>query len=274
MPWESFSLKERREVPKGLWMRCPSCEAMIYKKMVAERMNVCPECGKHFRIEARERIEQLADTGTFEEFLADLETDDPLTFRDRKPYTERLKAEQKKTGMKDAIVTGQCFVKGRPVVLAAMEPNFIMASMGAVVGQKVAACFERGIERNLPVILVTCSGGARMMEGMISLMQMARTSAAVARFHQSGGLYIAIFTDPTTAGVAASFAYLADVILAEPGAQIGFAGPRVILNTIRTELPEGFQTAEFCLEHGFIDRIVPRKELRNEIARIIDYCGK
>jgi acetyl-CoA carboxylase carboxyl transferase subunit beta len=219
-------------------------------------------------------VEQLTDTGTFEEFLADLESSDPLKFKDRITYKERLQTMQAKTQLKDAIVVGRAYIKGRPVVLGAMDPTFIMGSMGAVVGEKVSSAAERALEEDLPLVMVTCSGGARMMEGMVSLMQMAKTSAALARFDDAGGLYIVVMTDPTTAGVAASFAFLGDVIIAEPGTMIGFAGPRVIWNTVKTELPEGFQTAEFMLEHGFIDRIVPRDELRNEIARIIDYCGK
>jgi len=262
------------EVPEGLWMRCPKCEAMVYRKLLAEHLHVCPECDYHYRIPARVRIEQLADPGTFEEFLADLEPADPLNFVDRMPYPERIKQTQRKTGEKEAIVVGKAFIRGRAVILGVMDPFFIMASMGAVVGEKVTAAVERAMQEGIPLVLVTASGGARMQEGMISLMQMAKTAAAIARFSDAGGLYITVMTDPTTAGVAASFAFLGDIILAEPGAMIGFAGPRVIANTIKAELPEGFQTAEFMLEHGFVDRIVHRKNLRREIARIIDYCGK
>jgi len=190
------------------------------------------------------------------------------------PYKDRLKAVQDKTDLKDAMIVGKAYVKGRPVVLGVMDPNFIMGSMGSVVGEKVSAGAELAAEEDLPFVMVTCSGGARMMEGMVSLVQMAKTSAALAKLDDAGGLYIVVMTDPTTAGVAASFAFLGDVIIAEPGTMIGFAGPRVIWNTVKAELPEGFQTAEFMLEHGFIDRIVDRKELRSEIARIIDYCGK
>ncbi len=266
--------QEKVDVPAGLWGRCDSCGHMLYEKEVAEALYVCPECGHHRRIDARTRIAQLVDPDSFEEFDADLRSTDPLKFKDRIPYKDRLKRERDKTGEPDAIVVGRAFIRGRAVILGVMNPTFIMASMGAVVGEKVTRAIERAIEENLPLVLVTASGGARMQEGMVSLMQMAKTAAAVARLDEAGGLYIIVATDPTTAGVAASFASLGDVIVAEPKAMIGFAGPRVIANTINAELPEGFQTAEFMLEHGFVDRIVPRRELRREIARIIDYCGK
>ncbi len=266
---------ERRVgVPAGLWTRCQKCGQMVYEKEVLEALNVCPECGYHRRTDARTRIKQLVDPESFEEFAADLESVDPLNFRDRLPYKERLREEQEKTGEKDAVVVGRAFVRGRQVVLAVMNPTFIMASMGAVVGEKITRAIEKATDENLPLIVVTSSGGARMQEGMVSLVQMAKTSAALARLHDAGGLYIVVATDPTTAGVAASFACLGDVILAEPGAMIGFAGPRVIANTIKAELPEGFQTAEFMLDHGFVDRIVPRADLRKELARVIDFCGK
>ncbi len=266
--------EERQGVPPGLWTRCEACGHMVYEKEVAENLHVCLECGHHRRVDARVRIEQLADPGSFEEFAQDLRSTDPLQFKDRIPYTERLNREREKTGETDAVVVGRAFIRGRPVILGVMNPSFIMASMGAVVGEKVTRAIERAIDENLPFVMVTASGGARMQEGMISLVQMAKTSAALARLDDAGGLYIVVATDPTTAGVAASFASLGDVIMAEPKAMIGFAGPRVIANTINAELPEGFQTAEFMLEHGFVDRIVPRSDLRREIARIIDYCGK
>jgi acetyl-CoA carboxylase carboxyl transferase subunit beta len=266
--------EDRGGVPAGLWTRCEKCEHIIYEKELAEALHVCPECGHHRRIDARTRISQLVDPDTFEEFAADLRATDPLNFKDRIPYPERIAREQEKTGERDAIIVGKAFVRGRKVVLGVMNPAFIMASMGAVVGEKVTRAIEKAIDDNLPLVLVTASGGARMQEGMISLVQMAKTSAALARLDDAGGLYIVVATDPTTAGVAASFASLGDVILSEPKAMIGFAGPRVIANTINAELPEGFQTAEFMLEHGFVDRIVHRSDLRREIARIIDYCGK
>lgn len=247
---------------------------MVYEKEVIENLHVCPECRHHRRIDARTRIEQLADPGSFEEFAQDLRSTDPLQFKDRIPYSERLQREQEKTGESDAVVVGRAFIRGRPVILAVMNPSFIMASMGAVVGEKVTRSIERAIDENLPLVIVTASGGARMQEGMISLVQMAKTAAAIAKLDEAGGLYIVVATDPTTAGVAASFASLGDIIIAEPKAMIGFAGPRVIANTINAELPDGFQTSEFMLEHGFVDRIVARADLRREIARIIDYCGK
>jgi len=247
---------------------------MVYEKEVVQNLYVCPECGHHRRIDARTRVEQLVDPGTFEEFAADLRSTDPLNFQDRIPYSDRLVQEQEKTGEQEAAVVGKAFIRGRGVVLGVMNPAFIMASMGAVVGEKITRAIERALEDNLPLVIITASGGARMQEGMISLVQMAKTAAALARLDDAGGLYIVVATDPTTAGVAASFASLGDVILAEPKSMIGFAGPRVIANTINAELPEGFQTAEFMLAHGFVDRIVPRADLRREIARIIDFCGK
>jgi acetyl-CoA carboxylase carboxyl transferase subunit beta len=262
------------EVPEGLWMRCQGCSKMIFKKVLEERLRVCPECGLHYRVDARTRVQQLTDPDTFEEFNEGLVSTDPLNWTDSIPYPERLKSAQDKTGLVEAVVTGRAYIKGRAVILAVMDPFFVMGSMGSVVGEKVAAAIERATDENLPIVIVTCSGGARMQEGLISLMQMSKTSAAVARHDDAGGLYVTIMTDPTTAGVAASFAFLGDVILAEPRAMIGFAGPRVIWNTVKAELPEGFQTAEFMLEHGYVDRIVERPNLRSEVARIIDYCGK
>jgi acetyl-CoA carboxylase carboxyl transferase subunit beta len=262
------------DVPKGLWTQCPACQATVYQRAVEEAMHVCPECGYHHRINARTRIKQLVDPDTFEEFLSDLVSTDPLQFKERLKYKERIRLAQEATGEQEAVVVGKAFIRGRPVILAVMDPFFIMASMGAVVGEKITAAIERGTDENVPVVVVTASGGARMQEGMVSLVQMAKTSAAVARLDDSGGLYIVVMTDPTTAGVAASFAWLGDIQLAEPAAMIGFAGPRVIENTIKAKLPEGFQSAEFMLEHGFIDRIVHRHNLRTEIARIIDYAGK
>ncbi len=265
---------QRVEVPVGAWTQCPKCSATVYQKDVEEALHVCPECGFHHRINARTRIAQLCDPDTFEEFLPDLVSTDPLKFKDRLPYKERLRAVQDEAGEAEAIIVGKGFIRGRAVILGVMDPFFIMGSMGAVVGEKATAAIERATDENLPLVMVTASGGARMQEGMVSLVQMAKTSAALARLDEAGGLYIVVATDPTTAGVAASFASLGDIIVAEPGAMIGFAGPRVIANTIKAELPEGFQTAEFMLEHGFVDRIIERKDLRREIARIIDYAGK
>lgn len=274
MAWDGFSLRARKEVPEGLWMRCTGCEAMIYKKVVEERLLTCPECNKHFRVPARRRVQMLLDPGTFEESLADLAPGDPLQFTDRKSYRDRLAGEQKKTGLRDACIAGKGFIKGRPLMIAVMDPDFIMGSMGSVVGEKVTWAVEAAVAEKLPVVVVSCSGGARMMEGILSLMQMAKTSAALARLDAERGLFISVLTDPTTAGVAASFASLGDVIISEPKAMIGFAGPRVIANTIGGDLPEGFQSAEFLMEHGFIDKIVDRRDLRSEIARVIDYLHR
>jgi acetyl-CoA carboxylase carboxyl transferase subunit beta len=262
------------DIPKGLFVQCPSCQATVYQKALEENLHVCPDCGYHHRISARARIKQLVDPDTFEEFLSDLVSTDPLAFKERLKYKDRLQQAKEASGETEAAIVGKAFIRGRAVILAAMDPYFIMASMGAVVGEKITAGLERAVDENIPFVVVTASGGARMQEGMVSLVQMAKTSAAVARLDDNGGLYIVVMTDPTTAGVAASFASLGDVHLAEPGAMIGFAGPRVIENTIKAKLPEGFQSAEFMLEHGFIDRIVPRENLRTEIARIIDYAGK
>jgi len=262
------------EVPEGLWMRCDGCSKMIFKKVLEEKLRVCPECGFHYRVDARTRVRQISDPDTFEEFNAALISTNPLGWEDNVAYPTRLAAAREKTGLTEAILTGKAYIKGRAVILAVMDPFFVMGSMGAVVGEKVTAALERATDASLPIVIVTCSGGARMQEGLVSLMQMAKTSAAVARHDESGGLYVTVMADPTTAGVAASFAFLGDVIIAEPKAMIGFAGPRVIWNTVKAELPDGFQTAEFMLEHGYVDRIVPRANLRSEIGRIIDYCGK
>jgi acetyl-CoA carboxylase carboxyl transferase subunit beta len=273
--WNGFSLRKRREMPDGLWTRCPACEHMLYKSEVEKNLNVCPQCDYHFRISAAIRIGYLADEGSFEEILVDLASNDPLdfSFRDTS-YRQRLKADEQKSGAKEAMRIGKAFIKGRPVMLAVMEPNFLMGSMGYVVGEKLCAAVERAIEEKLPLVAVCSSGGARMHEGVVSLGQMAKTSAALARFDREGGFFISVLTDPTTGGVTASFAMLGDCLIAEPKALIGFAGPRTIAETIKVELPEGFQTAEFMLEHGFVDMIVHRKDLRSEIARLIDYCQK
>jgi len=261
-------------VPEGLWMRCDICSAMLYRKQVEQNLWVCPECDHHYRLGADHRVAQLCDPDSFEELWADLAPTDPLEFVDRKPYKDRLAAEQKKTGHKDAIITGKGYIKGRGVVLGVMNNEFIMASMGAVVGEKITRAAELAQAEDRPLVIVAASGGARMMESALSLMQMAKTSAALARLDDAGGLFISVLTDPTTGGVTASFAMLGDVILAEPRALIGFAGPRVISNTVRQELPDGFQRSEMLLDKGFVDRIVHRRDLRSEISRIIDYAGK
>jgi acetyl-CoA carboxylase carboxyl transferase subunit beta len=268
------SAAKKADVPEGLWLRCPACDAMIYRKQVEANLHVCPECDHHYRVGADDRVQQLCDPGSFEAMWEDLAPRDELGFVDRKPYAERLAAEQAKTGHKDAIIAGRGFIKGRGVVLCVMDFRFIMASMGSVVGEKITRAAELALETDRPLIVVAAAGGARMQESSLSLMQMAKTSAALARLDDAGGLFISVLTDPTTGGVTASFAMLGDVILAEPKALIGFAGPRVIANTVREELPEGFQRSEFLLQSGFVDRIVPRSELRSEISRIIDYAGK
>jgi acetyl-CoA carboxylase carboxyl transferase subunit beta len=268
-------VRKKRDLPDGLWMRCPSCEAMLYRKAVAENLEVCPECSLHFRVGGRLRIRQLTDPGTFEELFTDIGPTDPLGFTWLgQNYADRLKKEQAKTKSIEAIITGSGYIKGRRTALAVMDGDFLMGSMGSVLGEKLTLLVEYATERRLAVVVVCMSGGARMHEGALSLMQMAKTSAALARHDRAGCLFISVLADPTTGGTTASFAMLGDVILAEPGAEIGFAGKRVIANTIKAELPKGFQRSEFLLEHGFIDRIVPRHELRSEIARLIDYCGK
>lgn len=271
----SLPRRKKRGVPEGLWIRCPDCSSAVFRKEAEKRMNVCPECGYHFYLSARQRIEQMLDEGTFEEWDKDLRPSDPLAFKDKKAYADRLVAEQKRTGLVDAAITGKGRVRARPVAVGITDSAFIMGSMGSVVGEKLARLVERATEQDLPLIIISGSGGgARMHEGILSLMQMAKVSAALARYDQAGGLFISVLTNPTMGGVAASFASLGDVVFAEPKALIGFAGPRTIKATIRIELPEGFQTSEFLLEHGYVDRIVPRDRLQTEIARTIDYCGK
>jgi acetyl-CoA carboxylase carboxyl transferase subunit beta len=273
--WNGFSLKPRKEMPEGLWVRCPGCEHMLYKSSVEKNLNVCPDCDYHFRIEAKTRIKYLVDEDSFQEVLGTLKTEDPLGFKFRgTTYKKRLKEDMKKCGAKEAMLIGKAFIKGRGVMLAVMEPNFLMGSMGFVVGEKLCVAIDMAMDEKLPLVAVCSSGGARMHEGVISLGQMAKTSATLAKFDEAGGLYISVMTDPTTGGVTASYAMLGDCLIAEPGALIGFAGPRTIAETIKVELPKGFQTAEFMLEHGFVDMIVHRRDLRSEIARLIDYCHR
>jgi len=267
-------MSEKRAVPEGLWIRCPECGGILFRKAVEANLWVCPECQHHFRISGEQRVNQLADPDSFEPMDAGMASVDPLEFVDLQPYKDRIASAQKKTGQNDGVQTGTAFVKGRKVILACMDFTFLGGSMGSVIGEKITRAIEAAAENNLPLVIVSASGGARMMESGFSLMQMAKTSAALARFDQQGGLFISVLSDPTTGGVTASFAMLGDVILAEPKALIGFAGPRVIQQTIRQELPEGFQRAEFLQDCGFIDRVVPRSELRSEISSIIDYAGK
>ena len=250
----------------GKWIKCDNCKEILYKEDVRKNYSVCPNCGKHFRLSSRRRIVQIIDEGTFEELNADLHTTDPIKFEG---YLQKIKSLEEKTKIKEAVKTGIGKINGINVAIGVMEANFMMGSMGEVVGEKITRLMETAIEKHLPVILFCASGGARMQEGMVSLMQMAKTSAALSKLNKAGLLYISIFTDPTTGGVTASFASLGDIILAEPGALIGFAGPRVIEQTINQKLPEGFQRAEFLLEHGFVDRIVERKNMKNELYKIL-----
>ncbi len=267
--------RPKRGVPEGLWIQCPGCQATIYKKEADRLLNVCPECDYHLYVAAKDRINQVLDDGTFEEWFTELVPTDPLGFADKKSYADRLKAEQKRTGLRDAALVGSGMIRARRVAFGVTDSAFIMGSMGSVVGEKLTRLTERATAEKLPLIIISGSGGgARMHEGILSLMQMAKVSAALARYHQEGGLFISVLTNPTMGGVAASFASLGDLVFAEPKALIGFAGPRTIKATIRIELPQGFQTSEFLLEHGFIDRIVRRADLKSEIARTIDYCGK
>ncbi len=264
---------EPKRVPVGVWMRCDGCQATLFRKQVEQNLLVCPECNHHLRVTASERIGQLLDKDTFEEWFDDLQPADPLGFNDRRPYPERVKAEQALTGLKEAAVVGQGFIRGIRIVFGVTDSNFIMGSMGSVVGEKLTRAVEEATRQRLPLVIVSGSGGgARMHEGIFSLMQMAKVSTALGRFHESGALYISVLTHPTMGGVAASFASLGDFIIAEPRALIGFAGPRVIEQTVRVQLPSGFQTSEFLQEHGFIDRIVHRRDLQSTIAQLIDYA--
>ncbi|MDG2469317.1 MAG: acetyl-CoA carboxylase, carboxyltransferase subunit beta [Pirellulaceae bacterium] len=272
---ETKSKSPKRGIPEGLWLRCHGCNEAIFRKEMQRRLNTCPECNHHFYVSAKDRVEQVLDVGTFEEWDANLLPGDPLEFKDKKKYSERLIAEQNRTGLSEAALTGTGMVRARRVAFGVTDSAFIMGSMGSVVGEKLTRLIERAADQQLPLIIVSGSGGgARMHEGILSLMQMAKVSAGLARYDKSGGLFISVLTNPTMGGVAASFASLGDLVFAEPRALIGFAGPRTIKATIGVELPEGFQTSEFLLEHGYIDRIVARDKLKSEIARAIDYCGK
>ena len=260
---------ERRVKTEGLWTKCAGCRAIVWKKDLESNARVCPKFQHHYRLSARQRLELLLD-GRWVEHDTGLASNDPLHFVDTKPYATRLKEARKKLGMNDAIITAEGQLAGRPVVCCAMEFNFIGGSMGAVVGEKVTRGIELSLDTRQPLIIVSCSGGARMMEGTISLMQLAKVSAALARLDDAKVPYISVLTDPTTGGVTASLAMLGDLNIGEPGALIGFAGPRVIEQTIRQTLPDGFQRSEFLLEHGFLDAVVPRKELKSFIATSLD----
>lgn len=254
-------------IPNGMWIKCSSCGKTIYKKDLEDNFKVCTFCGKHYRMNSRERIEFIIDTGTFRELDKNLQTVNPLDFEG---YEEKINSLKEETGLSEAVVTGYGKIYGKDVVIAVMDSNFMMGSMGSVVGEKITRAIENATKHRLPIIIFTASGGARMQEGMFSLMQMAKTSAAIARHGEEGLPYISVLTDPTTGGITASFGMLGDILISEPGTLIGFAGQRVIEQTIKQKLPEGFQSAEFLLEHGFLDKIVKRQELKKVLYKILD----
>jgi acetyl-CoA carboxylase carboxyl transferase subunit beta len=270
-PEETQGIPKKVVIAEGLWIKCDSCKEIMARAEVERAGRVCPKCHYPFRITSRERIGLLVDAGTFEEYQTGLTSVDPLGFKDTKRYRDRVRAARQKTTMEEAVVTGVARLGGHPVVLCVFEFGFLGGSMGSVVGEKLTRAIELAIDKHVPVIIVPASGGARMQEGILSLMQMAKTSAALARLGEAGLPYISVLTDPTTGGVTASFAMLGDVILAEPRALIGFAGPRVIAETIRQPLPEGFQRSEFLLEHGQIDLIVERRELKDTLRRLLTF---
>ena len=259
----------RIQVPEGLWVKCNSCKEIIYKKEVLRNANVCPKCGYHFRISARERLSSLFDEGRYQEVDTDIYSIDPLKFRDAKPYKDRLREYREKTGLSDALINARGTLGGTQVMMSIMEYGFMGGSMGSAVGEKVTRAIERAMEEQIPLVIISCSGGARMQEGALSLMQMAKIAAALGKFHEARLPFISILTDPTTGGVTASYAMLGDLNIAEPKALIGFAGPRVIEQTIRETLPEGFQRSEFLLEHGMLDFIVERRQMRDVLTQCL-----
>ncbi len=263
--------EKRIKIPEGMWIKCDACLEIIYKPEVERNLSVCPKCNYHFRIPAMERIKSVADDGTFQEFGEDIESVDMLGFTDTKKYTDRLKEARKKTSRKEAVITGMAKINGIDVVLAVLDFEFLGGSMGCAVGEKVTAAAEAALGQSRPLLIFSASGGARMQEGTLSLMQMAKTSAALARLSDARIAFISIMTDPTTGGVAASFAMLGDIIISEPGALIGFAGPRVIEQTIKQKLPDGFQRAEFLIEHGMVDMIVERTKLKATLTQILRF---
>jgi acetyl-CoA carboxylase carboxyl transferase subunit beta len=278
MPWfkkgeEEKEVKERREEFKSssqLWLKCNSCNAIVYRKVIEQNLQVCPKCNYHFQIPAQRRIENVMDSGTFIELDSNLISTDPLEFKDSQRYPSRIKEYQEKTGQKDTILCGEGKIEGQPVMIGLFEFSFMGGSLGSVVGEKITRLIERAIEKKVGVVIFCASGGARMQEGILSLMQMAKMSAALAKLQEARVPYVSVLTDPTTGGVSASIAMLGDVILAEPKAMIGFAGPRVIKETIRAELPEGFQRAEYLLKHGMVDMIVERRDLRHTLALLLE----
>ncbi|MFC1632028.1 acetyl-CoA carboxylase, carboxyltransferase subunit beta [Candidatus Omnitrophota bacterium] len=267
-------LVKKKDIPHGLWTKCPDCGELIYNKSLKENLRVCQKCNYHFTLSVEERISLLIDKGDFEELEAQLKPTDPLSFQGPKSYKEKLAEEQARTDSTDACVVGQGRLNGKKLILGVTDSRFMMGSMGSVLGEKLTRAIELATSSKLPMVIVSGSGGgARMQEGMLSLMQMAKTSAALSRHHQKGYLFVSVLTNPTMAGILASFASLGDVIIAEPKALIGFTGPRVIEQTIKQKLPEGFQSSEFLLEHGLIDKIVSRKDLKNTLALLLDYLS-
>ncbi|MBA2479156.1 MAG: acetyl-CoA carboxylase carboxyltransferase subunit beta [Planctomycetes bacterium] len=266
--------RDPKKIPDGLWVKCPGCAKTVFKRLVEERLDTCPECNHHFPIASARRVEVLLDPGSWQEFDAGITSGDPLGFVDTKAYTDRIVQAQAKTGLKDAVICGTGLLAGHPVGLGVMDFSFNGGSMGSVVGEKLTRMIERSTAAGCPVIIVSTSGGARMQEGALSLMQMAKTSAALARHAEAKLAYVSVLTNPTMAGVMASYASLGDIIIAEPKALIGFTGPRVIKETIKQELPEGFQTSEFLLKHGQLDLIVARQDLRGEIGRLLGYLQR
>ncbi len=265
---------KKKDIPEGLWAKCPGCASPTYVKVLKENANVCPKCEYHLSLSAPERVELLVDEGTFVEMDADLTAQDPLNFKGPKNYPDKLLEDQKATGLKDAVLTGRGKINGSPFVIAVTDSRFIMGSMGSVVGERITRAVEYATDKKLPVVIVSGSGGgARMYEGVYSLMQMAKTCSALSRHHDAGLLHISVLTNPTMAGIMASFAGIGDIIMAEPKALIGFTGPRVIEQTIRQKLPEGFQRSEFLLAHGLIDMIVDRKSMKETIAQLLNYTS-
>lgn len=266
-------IQKKVKIPEGLWVKCENCKEIIYKKEIDKNLKVCPKCNYHFRISAKERIKLLADEGSFIEFDADMISGNPLNFKDSMPYSERIKENQKKSGLREAAVSGEALINGHPVILAIMDFSFMGGSMGSVVGEKIAQAAEIALEKRVPLISVASSGGARMQEGIFSLMQMAKVSAAIGKLKDNGVPFISVLADPTFGGVAASFAMLGDVIIAEPKSLIGFAGPRVIEQTIKQQLPDNFQRSEFLLEHGLIDMVVSREDMKKILTRLIEFLS-
>jgi acetyl-CoA carboxylase carboxyl transferase subunit beta len=268
---EQQKIEKKVKIPEGLWVKCDNCKEIVYKKEIEKNLRVCPKCNYHFRITARERLTLMVDEGSFVETSPRITSADPLAFRDSVPYKERIRENQKRSGLREAVITGEALIHENPVMVAIMDFSFLGGSMGSAVGEKIVRSAETALEKRIPLITVASSGGARMQEGIFSLMQMAKVSAAVGKLKESGIPYISILSDPTFGGVTASFATLGDIIIAEPRSLIGFAGPRVIEQTIKQQLPENFQRAEFLLEHGMIDMVVNRKDMRETLRKIIEH---